>query len=106
MASGLNGQKFCFHGYLPIPAIDRTRSLVALERVSRLGETQIFIETPYRSAAMYDSIIVSCAPATRLSVAIDLTGPSEYAQTSTIADWKRAHRPPLERRPTVFLLLA
>jgi 16S rRNA (cytidine1402-2'-O)-methyltransferase len=106
MASGLNGQKFRFHGYLPIPAIDRTRSLVALERDSRQGETQLFIETPYRSAAMYDAIIASCAPATRLSVAIDLTGPSEYAQTSTIADWKRAHRPPLERRPTVFLLLA
>lgn len=106
MASGLNGQRFRFHGYLPVPAVDRTRRLAALERDSRSGETQLFIETPYRSVAMYDSIIASCAPATRLSVAIDLTGPSEFVQTRTIADWRHARRPPLERRPTVFLLLA
>ncbi|HSQ11051.1 MAG TPA: SAM-dependent methyltransferase [Burkholderiaceae bacterium] len=106
MASGLNGQQFRFHGYLPVPAGDRTRRLVALERDSRAGGTQLFIETPYRSPAMFDAIMTSCAPATRLSIAIDLTGPSEFVQTRTIAEWKRTHRPPVERRPTVFLLLA
>jgi 16S rRNA (cytidine1402-2'-O)-methyltransferase len=106
MASGLNGQQFRFHGYLPVPAVDRNRRLINLERDSRAGETQLFIETPYRSAAMFEAIIASCAPFTRLSVAVDLTGPSEYVQTRTIADWKRTHRPPVERRPTVFSLLA
>jgi 16S rRNA (cytidine1402-2'-O)-methyltransferase len=106
MASGLNGQRFRFHGYLPVPAVDRTRRLAAVERESRAGETQLFIETPYRSAVMFDAILTTCAPATRLSVAVDLTGPSEFVQTRTIADWKRADRPPVERRPTVFLLLA
>jgi 16S rRNA (cytidine1402-2'-O)-methyltransferase len=106
MASGLNGQQFRFHGYLPVPAVDRNRRLIALERDSRAGETQLFIETPYRSAAMFDAIMTSCAPTTRLSIAIDLTGPSEFVQTRSIADWKRAHRPLLARRPTVFLLLA
>ena len=106
MASGLNGQRFRFHGYLPVPAIDRSRRLVALERDSRAGETQLFIETPYRCAAMFDALLTSCAPGTRLTVASDLTGPTEFVQTRTIAEWKRAQRPPVERRPTVFLLLA
>ena len=106
MASGLNGQQFRFHGYLPVPAVDRNRRLIALERDSRAGETQLFIETPYRSATMFDAIMTSCASATRLSVAVDLTGPSEFVRTRTIAEWKRSQRPPVERRPTVFLLLA
>lgn len=107
MASGLNGQSFCFHGYLPVPAAERTRRLLALERESRSGETQIFIETPYRSGAMFDAIVSACAPNTRLAVAADLSGPADYVLTQTIAGWRsREERPPLERRPTVFLLLA
>jgi 16S rRNA (cytidine1402-2'-O)-methyltransferase len=107
MASGLNGQNFCFHGYLPVPAPERTRRLLALERESRSGQTQMFIETPYRSVAMFDAIVSACAPTTRLSVAADLSGPSEYVRTQTIAGWRSLQqRPSLERRPTVFLLLA
>jgi 16S rRNA (cytidine1402-2'-O)-methyltransferase len=107
MASGLNGQKFRFHGYLPVPAAERTRRLVALERESRSGETQMFIETPYRSQAMFDALVAACAPGTRLSVAADLSGATEFVMTRTIADWRTAQpRPPIERKPVVFSLLA
>jgi 16S rRNA (cytidine1402-2'-O)-methyltransferase len=106
MASGLNGQQFRVLGYLPITATERVRRLQALERESRAGETQVFIETPYRSGAMFDAILAACAPATRVTVAIDLTGNVEYVQTRSVAEWNTAIRPPLERRPCVFLLLA
>lgn len=106
MASGLNGQRFRFLGYLPVAAPERTRRLQAIERDSRAGETQAFIETPYRSGAMFDAILAACAPGTRVTVAIDLTGNAEYVQTRSVADWGVAARPPVERRPCVFLLLA
>jgi 16S rRNA (cytidine1402-2'-O)-methyltransferase len=106
MASGLNGQSFRFCGYLPVDAHERARRLQALERDSRAGETQAFIETPYRSGAMFDAILAACAPATRVAIAVDLTGSAEYVQSRTVGDWQRAPRPPLERRPAMFLLLA
>lgn len=107
MASGLNGQSFRFHGYLPVDAAERARRLQALERASRAGETQMFIETPYRSRTMFDAILGTCAPATRLAVAAALSSPSEYVMTRTIAGWRQASEPPpIERRPVVFSLLA
>lgn len=106
MASGLNGQRFRFCGYLPVAAEERTRRLISLERDSRSGETQCFIETPYRGSVLLSAILATCAPATRLTVAIELTGGSEFVQTQTVAEWRRAAQPPLERRPAVFLLLA
>ena len=106
MASGLNGQSFRFLGYLPIATNERTQALRRLERESRSGETQLFIETPYRSGALFDTIVSSCEAETRLSVAIDLTGPDEYVKTHAIADWRSGARPPFDRRPAVFLLLA
>lgn len=106
MASGLNGQRFRFCGYLPVAAEERTRRLIGLERDSRSGETQCFIETPYRGSALLGAILAACAPTTRLTVAIELTAGSEYVQTHTVAEWRRAAQPPLQRRPAVFLLLA
>lgn len=106
MASGMNGQRFRFHGYLPVAAVDRSQRLVALERDARGGETQIFIETPYRSSSMFDAILATCAPDTQLSLAVDLTGPSETVMTKLIAEWRASNtRPRLERRPAVFSLL-
>jgi 16S rRNA (cytidine1402-2'-O)-methyltransferase len=106
MASGLNGQRFRFLGYLPVSAPERAKRLQALERESRAGETQGFIETPYRSGAMFDAILAACAPGTRVTVAVDLTGSAEYVQTRSVAAWSAlGARPPLERRPCVFLLL-
>ncbi|HET9023282.1 MAG TPA: SAM-dependent methyltransferase [Burkholderiaceae bacterium] len=107
MAAGLDGQRFRFHGYLPIPADSRTTCLKALERESKSRtETQVFIETPYRSMALFDAVLASCAPSTRLAVAADLMGACEFVAMRTVQQWKAAGKPPLQRRPAVFCLLA
>lgn len=104
MASGLNGQQFRFHGYLPIDQSARNKTLKEIETLSTSG-TQIFIETPYRNRALADSILQQCKPATRLCIAVNLTGAEEYIQTKTIAEWKQA-LPDMHKRPTIFLLYA
>jgi len=107
MASGLNGQRFAFQGYLPTKEADRSKTLRELEAESRKRmQTQLFIETPYRNRAMFDAVLQTCQPATRLTVATDLTLPGESVITKTIAQWKKQTPPEIERRPTVFLLLA
>ena len=106
MASGLEGQRFAFCGYLPREAAERRRRIRELEARSRQErETEIFIETPYRNDALFSSIMETCAPHTRLCVAADLTLDSESVRTSTVAEWRRAP-PALGRRAAVFLLLA
>lgn len=107
MASGLNGQRFSFQGYLPAKDVDRSKALRELEAESRKRQqTQLFIETPYRNRAMFDAILQYCQGKTRLCVATDLTLPGESILTRTIAQWKKQTPPDIERRPTVFLLLA
>lgn len=107
MASGLNGQRFAFQGYLPAKDAERTKALRELESESRKRhQTQLFIETPYRNRAMFEAILASCQPGTRLTVATDLTLPGETVRTLTIQEWKKQTPPDIERRPTVFLLLA
>jgi 16S rRNA (cytidine1402-2'-O)-methyltransferase len=106
MASGLNGQRFRFHGYLPVQATDREAALRDLERESReRDQTEIFIETPYRSAQMLEAILSACRASTWLTAAVDLTLATEIIATRQIADWKK-HGPALQRRPCVFLLYA
>lgn len=107
MASGLNGQRFAFQGYLPAKDLERSKTLRDLESESRKRvQTQIFIETPYRNRAMYDTILQTCQPSTRLTVATDLSLSGEFVLTRTIQQWKKQTPPEIERRPTVFLLLA
>ena len=107
MASGLNGQRFAFQGYLPAKELERNKALRDLETESRKRQqTQLFIETPYRNQAMFNGILQTCQPTTRLTVATDLTLISESVLTRTIAQWKKQTPPDIERRPTVFLLLA
>ena len=107
MASGLNGQRFAFQGYLPAKEVERTKMLRDLESESKKRQqTQIFIETPYRNRAMFDAILQACHPGTRLTVATDLTLPGESVLTQTVQAWKKQTPPEIERRPTVFLLLA
>ena len=107
MASGLDGQRFAFHGYLPARDPERSRRLSELENESsRLRQTQLFIETPYRNQALFNALLQVCRPATRLCLASDLTLISEQVATRRIADWKVAPAPVLDKRPTVFLLLA
>ena len=107
MASGLDGQRFAFHGYLPAKEAERAKTLRDLESESRKRrQTQLFIETPYRNRQMFDSILQVCQPATRVSLATDLTLPDESVLTRTVLQWKKQMPPDIERRPTVFLLLA
>ena len=107
MASGLNGQRFAFQGYLPAKEAERSKALRELESESRKRQqTQLFIETPYRNRTMFDAILQACQPATRLTVATDLTLQGESVLTRTIQQWKKETPPEIERRPTVFLLLA
>lgn len=104
MASGLNGQRFTFHGYLPVPAQERAGRIREIEQRSRREDaTQIFIETPYRNDQLFEALLANCAPATLLCVAADLTQPGEQIATRSIGDWKK-NRPALDRRPAVFLL--
>jgi 16S rRNA (cytidine1402-2'-O)-methyltransferase len=105
MASGLDGQRFRFVGYLPAEAQARRAAIVELERASaRHRETQVFIETPYRNDALLADQLQSCRPATRLAVAVELTSPNESIAMKTIAAW-RGHAP-IGKRPAIFLLLA
>ncbi|HRP94912.1 MAG TPA: SAM-dependent methyltransferase [Rhodocyclaceae bacterium] len=107
MASGLNGQSFAFCGYVPVADTQRDAQLRQLETESRrLGRTQIFIETPYRNERLFDALLTTCAPTTRLCVACDLTTDAEWIRTHTIARWRKAARPDVARRPALFLMLA
>ena len=106
MASGLEGQRFAFCGYLPREAKDRARRIRELEQRSRREqETQIFIETPYRNDVLVAALLEACAPSTKLCLASDLTLASEKIRTRDVADWRRSNAK-LGKRPTVFLLFA
>jgi 16S rRNA (cytidine1402-2'-O)-methyltransferase len=104
MASGMNGQHFQFHGYLPIETTKRNRSIRELETISRKeGTAQIFIETPYRNLSLLDSLLKNCSNGTRLCIAVNLTGKSESVQTKTIETWRKAI-PDINKKPAIFIL--
>jgi 16S rRNA (cytidine1402-2'-O)-methyltransferase len=104
MASGFNGQSFCFNGYLPKDQKDRIRKLKELEkRAKTFLQTQLFIETPYRNANVFEDLLKNCFPTTQLCVAVDITLPSEKIYTKTIADWKKT-KIDLNKRPCLFLI--
>ncbi len=106
MASGLNGQHFAFHGYLPIQSKDAAKAIREFERESRLkDQTQIFIETPYRNNALFANLIRTLQPETLLCVAIDITGEKEFISTSPVRSW-RTKSFELPKTPAVFLFLA
>lgn len=107
MASGLNGQCFTFHGYLPIAEPDRNRMIATLEAESAgRRQTQMFIETPYRNDKLFAALIAQCRPQTQICIAADITLDSEQIQTRTVAQWKAQPAPLLNKRPCMFLLLA
>ncbi|MCK5066633.1 MAG: SAM-dependent methyltransferase [Bacteroidales bacterium] len=104
MASGLNGQSFCFHGYLPVKRHDRIKKIREIEQVAlRKNETQLFIEAPYRNDALLSDILESCRSSTLLCIAADITLESEYIFTRSVAAW-RTKKPALHKRPVIFLL--
>lgn len=107
MASGLNGQCFAFHGYVPIEEVERKKTLLALEAESaKRRQTQLFIETPYRNDKLLHALLTHCRPQTRLCLATDLTLSSEQIITRSIAQWKQQPLPMLNKRPSLFLMLA
>ena len=107
MASGLDGQRFSFHGYLPARDPDRATKIAALDKESaRLTQTQLFIETPYRNQALFKALLEHCQPKTRLCVASDLTAATESVVTHRVGTWQGMPSPNLDKRPTVFLMLA
>ena len=106
MASGMNGQRFQFVGYLPIDTAQRVKTIKALETESEQKDcTQIFIETPYRNNQLLEALLKTCHPQTQICIAADITSEAEFIQTKTALQWKNA-LPQLHKRPVIFLLYA
>ncbi len=106
MASGMNGQSFAFNGYLPIDKSDRKREIKRLERLSKEHkQSQIFIETPYRNHKMLDDLKANLSANTNLCIAADITMPTEYIRTFTVAEWKNK-KPELHKIPAIFIIHA
>ncbi len=104
MASGLNGQQFCFSGYLPIDNGERNKKIKQLEEESiKMKSTQIFIETPFRNNKILEAILQNCKPTTQLCIAVEITSPHEWIKTNIIADWMNV-KIDLHKKPAVFLL--
>lgn len=107
MASGLNGQRFSFLGYLPSDKVERIKTIKGIEFDSRKQQaTQLFIETPYRNQHVLEDLVSQLQPQTRLCVACNLTAQDEMIVTKTVADWNKSPLPDIHKKPTVFLLLA
>ena len=107
MASGFNGQRFTFLGYIPADKAARIQRLKDIERTSaKHHETQIFIETPYRNQHLLEDILVHCHPTTKLCIACNISLKDELIVSKTVAAWKKSTLPDLHKKPTVFLLLA
>ncbi len=120
MASGLNGQCFAFNGYLPVKEPDRSKEIKELERLSaKRGQSQIFIETPYRNERLLADFLQNCSPSTRLTVAADISLPTQFIKTKSIEEWRRVVAKGaagaadaakggfvIGKRPCVFILLA
>ena len=104
MASGLNGQNFAFNGYLPIDSYERKNAIKTLEKKSMdLGQSQIFIETPYRNDKLLAELLKALSKHTQLCIACDLTLNSEFVATKTILEWKK-HKLDLNKRPAIFII--
>jgi len=104
MASGLNGQSFCFHGYLPVKRAERIRKIREIEQTAlQKDETQLFIEAPYRNDALLNDILATCHPSTRLCIAADITMDTEFIFTRSAGNWKKK-KPALHKRPVMFLI--
>lgn len=106
MASGLNGQSFCFNGYLPVKEPQRSQKIKALEQVSaKERQTQLFIETPYRNNNLLEDLLKYCRNNTQVCIAQNITAADAFIRTKTIEGWKK-NKPALQKAPAVFLLLA
>lgn len=107
MASGMNGQHFTFHGYLPIDNVARDKKIRQMEQQSQQdSSTHIFIETPYRNQQLVQSVLKNCKHTTRFCIAVDITAPTESIITKTVSEWKQNTPDDLHKRPAIFCLQA
>ncbi|MFO7852967.1 MAG: SAM-dependent methyltransferase [Bacteroidota bacterium] len=104
MSSGLNGQNFTFNGYLPINKYDRIREIKKLEKMAREGQSQIFMETPYRNMKLLDDIVTTLSHDTYLCIAASITKPDEYISTRSISDWAKKGLPDINKKPAIFII--
>jgi 16S rRNA (cytidine1402-2'-O)-methyltransferase len=105
-ASGLSGEKFSFEGYLPAKVPDLIKTLRKLEQQSKQdNQSKIFIETPYRRAKIFETMLNTCSPDTLLCVACDITSPDELIKTRQVREWKK-NIPQLNKKPCIFILQA
>lgn len=105
MASGMNGQSFVFHGYLPVKPHERIKKIKEIEQASgRLKQTQIFIEAPYRNNQLLNDLLSTCNGQTRICVACNITQTDEFIKTLHVFQWK-SNKPDLHKKPTIFLLI-
>ncbi|MEX0994450.1 MAG: SAM-dependent methyltransferase, partial [Balneolaceae bacterium] len=107
MASGMNGQQFAFHGYLPVDDRKRKTRILELEKESALlNQTQIFMETPHRNDQLLDALLDTCGPETQICVACDLTMPDEHILSTHVYKWKQREKPLFKGQPAIFLMLS
>jgi 16S rRNA (cytidine1402-2'-O)-methyltransferase len=101
----MEGQRFCFHGYIPIDRAERIKTLQQFERnAQQRNETQIFIEAPYRNNPLLKDILSNCNPETKLCIAVNIDTPSESIKTMRVQEWKK-QIPELHKMPVVFLMM-
>lgn len=105
ISAGMNGQNFTFNGYLPVKPAERDAKLREIEKRSKTGEAQIFMETPYRAQKMLESVLSVCNGGTKLCVAADITLPAEFIKTKKISEWKK-EVPLLNDRLIIFIIQA
>jgi 16S rRNA (cytidine1402-2'-O)-methyltransferase len=104
MASGMSGQNFAFNGYLPIRNPEKSQQIKMLEnRMQTEGQTQIFIETPYRNAQLLDELLKNCDPLTMLCIAVDITLDTEFILSKPVSYW-RTNIPDIQKRPAIFMI--
>ncbi len=104
MGSGFSGQSFCFHGYLPIDKVDRAKRIEHLAReVEKSGQTQVFIETPFRNDSLLEHLLQTLSPESLICIACELTSPLGFVQTKTGKQWAQ-NLPSLHKKPCIFLL--
>ena len=105
MASGLNGQSFAFNGYLPVKPPERAKAIRFFERRALTeGQSQLFIEAPYRNGKLMEQLVQTLGAETRLTVAVELTAPGGRIETRTAGEWRRRPLPELNKRPAIFII--
>lgn len=105
MASGQNGQSFAFNGYLPIKPVERAKALRNFERRAQVeGQSQIFIEAPYRNEKLLGDMLATLSGTTRVTVAVDITSPTQIIRTLSVEQWRKTPLPDMHKRPTIFII--